>query len=302
MFHAFHGAADVIGTGLLSTASIENEISALCASLSGPAGLMDAVRYALSGGKRIRPVLSLSVCEDLGGNSSDLLPAAIALEVLHAASLVHDDLPGLDNDDMRRGQPSCHKKFGEATAILAGDYMISLAFRAVQRSSCSTQIKLTMQEVLSDAFADLCCGQQLDLAPPEFRGDIRRLHELKTGALFSASAAFGALVADLPKEGISCAGQLGKSIGLAFQVVDDYLDVFGSDAVRGRKESSDIRNNKPTFFNSADKQTGLAFLRSTQKEIDHLVGALGAFATTGTPAMQRTRDVVGSIFDRLPPA
>lgn len=278
---------------------IEEEVSSLLRSRSAPPQLAQAVEYALSGGKRIRPRLALAFCRDLGGRAEDILGAAVALEVLHAASLVHDDLPSLDNDDMRRGQPSCHKKFGEATALLAGDFMIALAFGSLQRSRVNPAVLMRMSELLAQSFADLCCGQQLDLNPAQSRGGLAELHELKTGALFAAAIAFGAWGAGCEDKSIAPAKLLGRGIGLGFQIVDDYLDLFGTLTERGRLESSDLRNNKPTFFNGADKAGGLSLLEDTRQRVNGMLSAFGKEAGRPESRFESTKKILDTIFERV---
>jgi geranylgeranyl diphosphate synthase type II len=279
---------------------LDLELRTVLAESAMPERLREAVGYSLfPGGKRIRPRLAMALCEDLGGDPANIAGAAAALEILHAASLIHDDLPSLDNDDMRRGLPSCHKKFGEATALLAGDLMVALAFRSVQRSKCSAEIILRMSELLAEAFIDLCSGQQLDSAAEEERGDLAELHELKTGALFATAMAFGALGAGSSAQQVETAKQLGRGVGLGFQIVDDYLDLFGSIADRGRTDSSDVRNNKHTFFNAADMAVGLKLFTDTQRSVHEMLEAFGAKMRPERGTFIRTKEILESIFSRI---
>lgn len=283
----------------IGVSTIDSRIADLLQRLEGAAPLTQAVGYALAGGKRIRPLLTLAFCADLGGKPDRIMGAALALEIVHAASLIHDDLPSLDNDDMRRGQPSCHKKFGEATALLAGDYMIALAFQSLHECSLAPQTVLRMSTLFARSFIELCNGQQLDLAPPQERGDLVKLHELKTGALFSTALAFGAWGAECRDDCIEEAQKLGRAVGLAFQIVDDYLDLFGSAAQRGRSDSSDVRNNKPTFFNQADASGGLQLLDETRGKVEVMLHSF--MHPAGGPRLEfaHTRAILDDIFNRV---
>jgi geranylgeranyl diphosphate synthase type II len=186
------------------------------------------MRYTLlSAGKRIRPTLVLEVCRALGGDLRNALPAACAIEYVHTYSLIHDDLPAMDDDDFRRGKPSNHKRFGDATAILAGDALQTAAFEALARTPDRTLIA-PMVEALARASgaAGMVGGQELDLAP---RADLEEIHAKKTAALFRAAAHLGALAARSPRS--RDLARFGLHLGLAFQAVDDILDA----SERGRR-------------------------------------------------------------------
>ena len=198
-----------------------------------PARLAEAMRYTLfNAGKRIRPMLTLETCKALGGDLRMAYPAACAVEYIHTYSLIHDDLPAMDDDDLRRGKPSSHKKFDEATAILAGDALQAAAFEAIARTP---DPKLVGPMIL--ALADgsgavgMVGGQQIDLAP---RGDVVEIHAKKTAALFAASTRLGALAAR--KGHVDDLTRYGLNLGLAFQVVDDILDA----SERGRRNYARI--------------------------------------------------------------
>jgi geranylgeranyl pyrophosphate synthase len=217
--------------------------------------------------------MALAVCADLGGEPKRLAPAAAALELVHCASLIHDDLPALDNDDFRRGRPSCHRAFTEASAILAGDMLIALAHECVARGELSSETRCLLTGVVSRAFIDLCAGQELDLIPSERRNDLLSIHQLKTGALFSACTQFGAIGAGCSNEKIEIAARLGQAIGLIFQIADDFLDVHGADSTRGRPGSSDIRNGKGNLFTDGE-QASWELLANGEREIKHLMERL----------------------------
>ncbi|HZE96505.1 MAG TPA: polyprenyl synthetase family protein [Planctomycetota bacterium] len=186
-----------------------------------PARLQSAMRYTLfNAGKRIRPALTLLVCQDLGGDLRQALPSACAVEYIHTYSLIHDDLPAMDDDDFRRGKPSSHKKFDEATAILAGDALLTAAFEAIARTPDQTLIgPMTLALAEGAGAAGMVGGQQIDLAP---RADVHEIHAKKTAALFQASCHLGALAARSSKAGNLA--RYGLKLGLAFQAVDDILD------------------------------------------------------------------------------
>jgi len=186
-----------------------------------PARLQAAMRYTLfNAGKRIRPALTLQVCRDLGGDLRLALPSACAVEYIHTYSLIHDDLPAMDDDDFRRGKPSSHKKFDEATAILAGDALLTGAFEAIARTPDPSLVApMTLALAEGAGAAGMVGGQQIDLSP---RADVHEIHAKKTAALFQASTHLGALAARSPKAGHLA--RYGLHLGLAFQAVDDILD------------------------------------------------------------------------------
>ncbi len=222
-----------------------------------PSRLHEAMRYAVLGdGKRIRPILTYATGEALGVPRHILNPPACAVELIHAYSLIHDDLPAMDDDDLRRGRPTCHRAFDEATAILAGDAIQALAFRVLSHGELpgiSAQQRLAMVESLADASGSrgMAGGQALDLAAVGRElslAELENMHIHKTGALIRASVRLGALCAPDAEEGLL--GQLdhyAKCVGLAFQVRDDILDVEGDTAVIGKPRGSDLASNKPTY-------------------------------------------------------
>jgi geranylgeranyl diphosphate synthase type II len=212
---------------------IEKKLSALLpADKQYPSVIHDAMRYAvLSGGKRFRPVLTLAACEASGGTPEDALIPASAIEFVHCYSLVHDDLPALDNDDFRRGKPSCHKQFGEAMAILAGDGLLTLAFQVLSRVQPSRKARFLLDEISTSAGTyGMIGGQVADLVTS---ADSRNLPMLdfisihKTGKLIKASAVCGALAAGASKETLLAMMRYGECLGLAFQSIDDLLDRDG---------------------------------------------------------------------------
>ncbi len=213
-------------------ALVEAEINRILSSRDESYGVLyDSMLYsAQGGGKRIRPFLTLEFCKILGGNESAALPLAAAVELIHTYSLIHDDLPCMDNDDVRRGKPSNHKAFGEATALLAGDALLTLAFETVCNcTELSAENRLKAVKLLAEksGVRGMIGGQQLDLA-----GETERLQKdthlkmnlLKTGALIKAAALLGCIAADADEASFETADEYAENLGLAFQVTDDLLD------------------------------------------------------------------------------
>lgn len=219
--------------------------------------LLQAMRYGLLiGGKRMRPYLAYITGEALGANLSDIDGVAGAIECIHAYSLLHDDLPAMDDDDLRRGQPTCHKAFDEATAILAGDSLQTLAFDILANHNFSQtikpkQIKLIQQLISASGYQGMCGGQALDLAATDQQIPLEKLevlHSLKTGALLQASVSMSAEcslnVLDKDKETLREYAQL---IGLAYQVQDDIIDITSTEEELGKPTGSDLAANKSTY-------------------------------------------------------
>ena len=212
--------------------------------------LEKAVKYSLTaGGKRIRPVLMLMVSDVLGVDKKEVMPFAIAVEFIHTYSLIHDDLPSMDNDDMRRGKPSCHKAFGEATALLAGDTLLTEAFFVASNANVSIDKRLNAVSYLSSnaGLHGMIGGQVLDIAAESkaiSAENLLVLHQKKTGALIKASAALGAISAGRDSNLFS---DYASSLGLAFQIRDDILDVEGDVETFGKPIMSDEKNNKTTY-------------------------------------------------------
>lgn len=221
--------------------------------------LIQAMRYsAMNAGKRIRPILTLEFCRIHGGMVQDALPFAAALEMIHCYSLIHDDLPCMDDDDLRRGKPSCHKQFDEATALLAGDALLTKAFQVASESSLADKdpkaVIACIQALSKFAGVDgMIGGQVLDLSMEgkslEVTSEaLSQMHELKTGALIEAACTMGTLAAGKTGEAVALAAEYGRNLGLAFQLVDDILDVTGSEALLGKPIGSDEEQEKTTFI------------------------------------------------------
>ena len=214
----------------------------------------DAMIYSVfPGGKRIRPVLTLAVCEMLGGNPSSALPLGCATECIHASSLIHDDLPCMDDDELRRGKPSCHVKFGQANALLSGDALIVRAFEIISRSDISPKAALKSINILAQktGINGMIGGQVLDLAaegkPLDYE-ELKQMHLLKTGALIEAACLLGGVAADACEEDLKDLGEYARHLGLAFQICDDILDVEGDEALLGKPIGSDEKSNKSNFI------------------------------------------------------
>ncbi|MDC0311441.1 polyprenyl synthetase family protein [bacterium] len=218
-----------------------------------PEHLREAIRYCLlAPGKRIRPLLVLTAAKICGGDLSNAMPAACAVEMIHNYSLIHDDLPAMDDDELRRGRPTCHVKFGEATAILAGDSLIPMAFGVLSRDIQPAEIAVQCIERLALASGPtrLVGGQADDLNLQFAASDVRSLehiHRRKTGALLTVSLEMGALTASADAELRNSLVNYGKNLGLAFQIVDDLLDLRGSQAKMGKKIGKDAALGKQTY-------------------------------------------------------
>lgn len=216
--------------------------------------LAESMRYSLNaGGKRIRPILVLEFCRLCGGDVNAALPVACAVEMLHTYSLIHDDLPCMDNDDFRRGKPTNHKVFGEAAAVIAGDALQTEAFRLILSSALDSDRKVKCCSILSDAAGidGMCGGQYLDTVSSFDSCDTDRLdviNSLKTGALLSASCMMGVAAAGGCSNQLRAAGVFGSSLGSAFQIRDDVLDVIGNGDILGKDIGSDSEEEKPTYM------------------------------------------------------
>jgi geranylgeranyl diphosphate synthase type II len=234
---------------------INQALDSIFASTSSK--IVKAMKYSLmAGGKRIRPILCVAAAETVGGQSQDVINAACALEMIHTYSLIHDDLPAMDNDDIRRGQPTCHMAFDEATAILAGDALLTLAFEVLSSSGFvqDNQVRNWMNviQILSTAagYKGMIEGQMRDMAGEGHLlclEDLENMHALKTGALIEASVAVGAILGKGSPDQIQQLKTYSKNIGLAFQVTDDLLDVEGDPNIMGKDAGSDQARCKNTY-------------------------------------------------------
>lgn len=217
-----------------------------------PEGLCDAMSYSVfAGGKRFRPALMIIVCDALGARREAVLPAACAIEMIHTYSLIHDDLPAMDDDDLRRGKPSSHKAFGEAMAILAGDGLLTLAFEVAAGSPETADPAAICRELAAAAGpAGMVGGQAADIAAEGHRGtleEVDRIHMRKTAALIRAAARVGAIAAGAGVEKVDLAGRFGEKLGLLFQVTDDILDQTADTDRLGKTAGKDADAGKLTY-------------------------------------------------------
>jgi geranylgeranyl diphosphate synthase type II len=221
-----------------------------------PADIYKAVRYSVfNGGKRIRSILCLAAAEAIGGDLGPAIPVACALELIHSYSLIHDDLPAMDNDDFRRGKPTCHKVFGENIAILAGDALLTEAFvllSHVEKVRLSAERRLAVIQEIAKA-AGICGmigGQALDVLSGKSEPNenmLREIHRRKTGALIVAAVKSGAIIFNARKDKIQALAEYGINVGLAFQIADDILNVEGNRELMGKETGSDAAHNKLTY-------------------------------------------------------
>lgn len=266
-----------------------------------PAGLGEAMRYAvLDGGKRLRPLLVLAAAETVQGHAEAALRAACATELIHAYSLVHDDMPCMDNDVLRRGKPTAHVQFGEAPALLAGDALQALAFELLtpegEAVPAAMQAELCRLLARAAGASGMAGGQAIDLASVGralTEPELRAMHRLKTGALLQASVRMGAACgAEVPAAALSALDDYGAAIGLAFQVVDDILDVTADSAVLGKTAGKDAAADKPTYVS-------LLGLQAAQALADDLrAQALAALDASGLRDTERLRALADLVVQR----
>ncbi len=252
--------------------------------------LTDAMRYSLmAGGKRLRPVLCLAGAGAVGGGNNNILSAACALEMIHTYSLIHDDLPAMDDDDLRRGKPTCHKAFDEATAVLAGDALLTLAFDVLAETALSdTDNSLKWLRVIRDIAGAAGCrgmveGQMRDMEaeenPPDLDG-LAQIHALKTGAMIEVSVVTGAVLAGGTGTQVEALRTYARHIGLAFQVADDILNVEGDPEIMGKAAGTDQTRHKSTY----PSLMGLASSRKFAEElISQALTALNGFDAAADP-------------------
>jgi len=268
---------------------LEAAMANLVAEGSAPDSLREAMVYSLmAGGKRLRSILVVAGAEAVGGRRDDVLEAAIALECVHTYSLIHDDLPAMDDDDLRRGKPTSHKVFGEAMAILAGDALLTRAFELlssdalVGRVGAEAALSVTRAVSRASGAAGMVGGQVVDIeseGAPLDAQRLRHLHALKTGALIRVSVESGGRLAGATVDQLDALRTYGEALGLGFQIVDDILDVTATTAVLGKPQGSDARNGKGTYVDLL----GLANARAEARRV--LDGAREAARLLG-PAAQ----------------
>ncbi|HCY16309.1 MAG: polyprenyl synthetase [Curvibacter sp. GWA2_64_110] len=263
----------------------------------GPAGLGQAMRYAvLDGGKRLRPLLVLAAAEAVGGNMQAALRAACAVELIHAYSLVHDDMPCMDNDVLRRGKPTVHVQFGEASALLAGDALQALAFELLTPDDGSVpepmQARLCRLLARAAGSAGMAGGQAIDLASVGVKlneAQLREMHRLKTGALLQGSVLMGATCGEVTAVEQQALSNYGAAIGLAFQVVDDILDVTADSATLGKTAGKDAEQDKPTYVSILGLERSRVY---AQELLAQALAALDASGLAETRALSALADMV----------
>lgn len=218
--------------------------------------IFEAMNYSLkAGGKRLRPILTLEACRIVGGNEEDAIPFAIAIEMIHTYSLIHDDLPALDNDDLRRGRPTNHKVYGDAMAILAGDGLLNYAFEIMLSSSIGKEnpakyLNAINEIAKSSGVYGMIGGQVVDIESEDKKIEMEKLdfiHLNKTAAIIVGCMRAGAIIGDATEEQLENITKYATNIGLSFQIADDILDITGDESKLGKKVGSDIDNNKSTY-------------------------------------------------------
>ena len=264
-----------------SGAWIEPELVACLESGGSPPApaLREAMGYALlGGGKRLRPALVRLICAGLGGSDADALPAALAIELVHTYSLVHDDLPCMDDDDLRRGRATCHRVYGEAMAVLVGDALQSLAFERLAAADSAAAAASVRVLARAAGAAGMAGGQALDMTLEGGRADaagVRAMHALKTAALIGAAAELGALAAGAEAATRARVSEFGRSLGRLFQAVDDVLDVTGDAQTLGKTPGKDERAAKPTLVAALGLQGARAEVESLRRLAREQVAGLG---------------------------
>ena len=261
------------------------------------AGLGQAMRYAvLDGGKRLRPLLVMAGCAAVGGNAQAALRSACAVELIHAYSLVHDDMPCMDNDILRRGKPTVHVKFGEAQALLAGDALQALAFELLTPEGDAvdsrTQARLCRMLAQAAGFQGMAGGQAIDLASvglPLTSDQLHEMHRLKTGALLQASVMMGAACGAPSVQAQDALRNYGAAVGLAFQVVDDILDVTADAATLGKTAGKDAAQDKPTFVSLMGLQASRQY---AQQLLTQALASLQASGLEDTAALKALADML----------
>ncbi|MGB0459349.1 MAG: polyprenyl synthetase family protein [Porticoccaceae bacterium] len=284
------------------TQQVDAQLELIIPQAAGPASkLYKAMRYSVfNGGKRVRPALCFAAADAIGASNSNTAKVAAAVEMIHAYSLIHDDLPAMDDDDLRRGVPTCHIKFDEATAILAGDGLQSLAFKQLtELADLPASINLKLIAILSDLAGcnGMVSGQAVDLASTGKQlsaDELDYMHNHKTGALIEASVVMGALATDQATDDqIEALKQYARAIGLAFQIQDDILDVESSTEELGKSQGSDSANDKATY-------TSILGIEKARSEAERLyqtsIDALSIFSNNADPLRALAKFIVHRSF------
>ena len=278
---------------------IESQLPNYLSSEQSPRDLHEAMHYALmAGGKRIRPLLVLLTTDALGGAQGDAMATAAAIEMIHTYSLIHDDLPAMDDDDLRRGKPTLHIKFNDAIAILAGDALQSLAFEIIASDDHLSDAKrISLIKTITRAIGPvgMVAGQMLDMAGENQHIDaaaLTEMHNRKTGDLISASVMAGACIANASPQEQQHLRAFGYALGLAFQVRDDLLDVLGNTETLGKPKGSDLRQNKSTF-------TSIFGVEGAKERLDTIYAeALGCLKPLG-PRADSLAELTHFVVERI---
>jgi len=276
---------------------VDNTLDKLIpATATEPHRLYEAIRWSVfGGGKRFRPALVFAVGKTFGAADEKLLRTAAAVEMIHTYSLIHDDLPAMDDDDLRRGRATCHIKFDEATAILAGDFLQSLAFKSISEDeSLTSDIRLRVLAQITDGAAKMVAGQQLDVDAEgrEIDADqIDQIHQNKTGALIAASACAGAIIGGADDREMEAVKDYSLKLGLLFQITDDIIDVTQSTRVLGKTAAKDIVTNKATYVSIHGLDQAREFAKGARTE------AIAAINSLNRP-VQLLHDIANTILER----
>lgn len=267
-----------------------------------PSSIHEAMRYSLfAGGKRVRPILAIAAAEAIGAKTADLLPLAGTLELIHTYSLIHDDLPAMDNDDFRRGRPTCHKVYGEAIAILAGDGLLNMAFEVLSdprrlKSVPANRLIAIIKEIsTASGVSGMVGGQVVDMESEGKDIDfptLEYIHTHKTGTLIRASVRVGALYARAGKRHFTALTHYGEMVGLAFQIADDILDITGKQEEIGKDVGSDIKKGKktfPSFYGLAESR------RRAVEVVDKAILALKDFDRKADPLRELAKYIINRV-------
>ncbi len=259
---------------------IESELETRLAELALPDHLAAAARYAVTnGGKRVRPALTLLCCEAVGGTQEQAMPAAIAVELIHCFSLVHDDLPAIDNDDLRRGKPTLHIKTGEAMAVLAGDLLLPVAFSQLISDQYSTKQQAMLTKLLANATSDMVIGQVYDTLGGlpknlDTQQQLEEIHRNKTGALIQCACAMGAICGNASEDALNAISSFGRANGLMFQIVDDLIDLRGSPEHVGKATGKDEDAGKTTYPGTIGVDASKLVVQELQKQAESALSTL----------------------------
>ena len=276
---------------------LDSFLSSIPSSSNSDIELKDIMKYSvLAGGKRFRPILTYTVASLFNSEIQKVDSSACAIELIHIYSLIHDDLPAMDNDDIRHNQPSNHKVFGEAQAILAGDGLQALAFSLISNDPLiNADTKLKLLELMAKSSYAMAEGQSIDLSVVSKKVDLNilnKMHQKKTGALLNCSIKFGALLHNASENDLSILESFASHLGLAYQIQDDVLDVTTSDTVLGKRQNSDAVKNKPSYpsiigLNESIK-TFENLYQNAQEELSHLSVDSGPLSLLTTRLMNRS--------------